>query len=128
MCFPSIVMTDLKYSKLTTPAIQNFTRKAELLNQDNFIWNTCSHNLRDTHILIISNYEAIQSSSFNSRKVSGAYVVNFFYRVSTQKQDSQSNSIMLDCTLSTKSSDQLMTGFDGQMYEVNHTSIYSSIR
>ena len=51
-----------------------------------------------------------------------------YYKVSTQKQDSQSNSIMLDCTLSPKSSDKLMTGFDGQMYEVNHTSIYSSIR
>ena len=50
------------------------------------------------------------------------------YRVATQKQDSQSNSIMLDCTLSEKSSDQQMTGLDGQMYEVNHTSIYSGIR
>ena len=50
------------------------------------------------------------------------------YRVSTQKQDSQSNSTMLDCTLSAKSSDQEMTGLDGQMYEVNHTSIYSGIR
>ena len=49
------------------------------------------------------------------------------YRVSTQKQDSQPNSFMLDCTLSTKSSDQQMTGHDGQMYEVSHTSIYSGI-
>ena len=49
------------------------------------------------------------------------------YRVSMLKQDSQSNSIILDCTLSTKSSDQQMTGLDGQMYEVNHTSIYSGI-
>ena len=54
--------------------------------------------------------------------------INGHYRVSTQKQDSQSNSIMFDCTLSTKSSDQQMTGLDVQMYEVNHTSIYSGIR
>ena len=49
------------------------------------------------------------------------------YRVSTQKQNSQSNSVMLDCTLSIKSSDQQMTGLDGQMYEVNNTPIYLDI-
>ena len=50
------------------------------------------------------------------------------YRVSVQKQDNQSNSIIFDCAFSTKSSDQQMTGIDGQMSEVYHISIYSGIR